>query len=658
MKNATQAAARAARYLADLDEEDDAIECSVQVPDWLVHAFVAGNRVEFKNTYMPGYADDYVWLRVAKVTTRQVQGPDGTAFGWYKLGLDLRAETPPGPAAPGWVYEDMAPGGEEPWAIEWRPHIEDTTGAVEFQSDGDDTVPGDLSRPIPDGLEYLGTPFNRLGFGVTDHLRVDIEYIQRCSLASFNDTRLTSKVYLSGAEIGNDVHTVPSTDPAFRIHETIITLTDVELSPGDTITVTSQFENPTGTPRHAGCQRRRHRVAEAVQHREPGARMRPTREMGNRALLTRGMGTTIEGTPGALDDLTDVDVTSTPPADGNALVWDAYIGEWVPGAAASALTVEDGTTSVSPVDTIVFDGATVTDDTGGQVTVAITGGGGGGGGVHELDYVQITSAASITASVEASANTVVTGSAVTYDGSTSIVVEFYAPVITPNAGAAENINIWLFDGSSSIGLMGQFTAATSATYRDPVHMTRRLTPSAAAHTYSIRATVTAGGTGTVQAGAGGSGAYMPAFIRITRATSGGTYTAWTPTLTADGGNPNLGTTGTATGRYTQHGKTVHAYGRIAFGGTGVTAGSGEYEIALPVAASTDAFPPQATVYGTAVLFDNSATTFQVAAVYGLDANECRIALNKVGAPLTASNVAPWTWAASDQIILNLTYEAA
>ena len=53
VKNSTQAAARAARYLADLDTEDDAIECSVLVPDWLVHAFVAGHRVQFKSTYMP-----------------------------------------------------------------------------------------------------------------------------------------------------------------------------------------------------------------------------------------------------------------------------------------------------------------------------------------------------------------------------------------------------------------------------------------------------------------------------------------------------------------------------------------------------------------------------------------------------------------------------
>jgi hypothetical protein len=47
---------------------------------------------------------------------------------------------------------------------------------------------------------------------------------------------------------------------------------------------------------------------------------------------------------------------------------------------------------------------------------------------------------------------------------------------------------------------------------------RRLTPSAATHTYSIRA-YTNTGTADMQAGAGGSGAKAPMFIRITRVSS-------------------------------------------------------------------------------------------------------------------------------------------
>ena len=35
--------------------------------------------------------------------------------------------------------------------------------------------------------------------------------------------------------------------------------------------------------------------------------------------------------PGPLDDLTDVDVSTVPPEDGQALVWDETLQEWVPG---------------------------------------------------------------------------------------------------------------------------------------------------------------------------------------------------------------------------------------------------------------------------------------------------------------------------------------
>jgi hypothetical protein len=149
VKNATQALARATRYVTDLATEDDAIECAVQVPDWLVHAFVAGQRVQFKATHLAdlGYGE-YVWMRVAAVTVRQLQGEDTDAHGWYELALDLRSETPPGPAAPeppgptpcaddtpGWEAQTFCPLGAgennnaaatpEPGAIQyWRAGIE------------------------------------------------------------------------------------------------------------------------------------------------------------------------------------------------------------------------------------------------------------------------------------------------------------------------------------------------------------------------------------------------------------------------------------------------------------------------------------------------------------------------------------------------------
>jgi hypothetical protein len=134
----------------------------------------------------------------------------------------------------------------------------------------------------------------------------------------------------------------------------------------------------------------------------------------------------------------------------------------------------------------------------------------------ELDYAQITSPVNVTATAEATADTIVTGNAVVYDGSTPIIVEFVADQMRPDTSAGGHyIGIYLFDGSSSIGFMGFHNIAGGST-AIPANMRRRLTPSAATHTYSIRAAVNAG-TGLISAGAGGSGAEMPAFLRITKA---------------------------------------------------------------------------------------------------------------------------------------------
>lgn len=136
---------------------------------------------------------------------------------------------------------------------------------------------------------------------------------------------------------------------------------------------------------------------------------------------------------------------------------------------------------------------------------------------YEFDYVEKTSNTTISATAEASADTVVTGSAVTYDGSTAVVIEFFTPYARPAIDAAGRLlSIYLYDGSSSIGRMGAYITPAASNDSKPILLRRRLTPSAAAHTYSIRATINAS-TGGLNAGAGGSGADMPSYIRITKA---------------------------------------------------------------------------------------------------------------------------------------------
>lgn len=136
---------------------------------------------------------------------------------------------------------------------------------------------------------------------------------------------------------------------------------------------------------------------------------------------------------------------------------------------------------------------------------------------QEIDYAEITTTVIPSATTEATAQVVVMGNAVVYDGVTPVFIEFYSPDARPDNAASQILNIWLYDGSSSIGrMLAVYAPAAAAAVEGPIYSARRFVPSAASHTYSIRASVNAG-TGAVGAGTGGGGAFIPAFIRITRA---------------------------------------------------------------------------------------------------------------------------------------------
>jgi len=135
---------------------------------------------------------------------------------------------------------------------------------------------------------------------------------------------------------------------------------------------------------------------------------------------------------------------------------------------------------------------------------------------YELAYNEFTSNVSITAVTEATANTIVTASAVTFDGSTIALIEFFSPLIEATT-SDWTVRLILYDGSSAVGILGQSKFATaSGGGEQPSRVMRRMTPSAAAHTYSVRAFMNSGTSATVFGGSAGAGAFMPGFIRITR----------------------------------------------------------------------------------------------------------------------------------------------
>lgn len=136
-------------------------------------------------------------------------------------------------------------------------------------------------------------------------------------------------------------------------------------------------------------------------------------------------------------------------------------------------------------------------------------------GSRQLAYAEITANVTISATAEASATTIMTAPAVTLDGSTAIRVECFLPALTTAAAANAVVVLPLFDGGTSLGLIGQFRTPAAIGAQTPVLVSRQFTPSAASHTYSLRG-FQSGGNGTLFAGAGGAGAFLPAYIRVSR----------------------------------------------------------------------------------------------------------------------------------------------
>lgn len=132
----------------------------------------------------------------------------------------------------------------------------------------------------------------------------------------------------------------------------------------------------------------------------------------------------------------------------------------------------------------------------------------------QLAYTEFTAPVTITATTEAGANTVVTAPAITFDGATPVVIEFFAPIVDTGA-AGQSIAAALFQDGSSIGRMGAIYGPAAA-IQAALPLRRRMTPASGSRTYSIRVFINVG-TGTVTGGAGGSGNNMPGYIRITKA---------------------------------------------------------------------------------------------------------------------------------------------
>jgi hypothetical protein len=128
---------------------------------------------------------------------------------------------------------------------------------------------------------------------------------------------------------------------------------------------------------------------------------------------------------------------------------------------------------------------------------------------RELAYAEFTANVAAPLVAEASAATVVSAPALSLDGS-PILISFFTYLVAPAAATNSAVNLFLFDGATSLGSIGRFVNPASGFFNIPAAGSRRLTPTAASHTYSIR-TNAESNAGTV-----GATAAAPGFIRITR----------------------------------------------------------------------------------------------------------------------------------------------
>lgn len=135
--------------------------------------------------------------------------------------------------------------------------------------------------------------------------------------------------------------------------------------------------------------------------------------------------------------------------------------------------------------------------------------------MSELDYVEFTSSVNVS-HVEASADTILTGTPLTFDGVTRIRVEFYCQVIEiPNSHY--DFNLGLYDNGTLTRLLVGMFSSNAGTLDVTGYGVCYLTPAAGSHTYSIRAYRSAGSSGTaiVAAGNGVGDNFPPGFYRVT-----------------------------------------------------------------------------------------------------------------------------------------------
>lgn len=130
-----------------------------------------------------------------------------------------------------------------------------------------------------------------------------------------------------------------------------------------------------------------------------------------------------------------------------------------------------------------------------------------------------------------------------------------------------------------------------------------------------------------------------------------TFTSYTPVLTASTSNPTLGSGSSQLGFYIQTGNITHYWFRVAFGTSGTAAGTGNYQISLPVDCS---FVIATQAAGAGWIYDSSGTDRYLVS-YTTGAATFLLIRYDNG---TVAAAAPFAWGASDVISGYVQYRSA
>lgn len=142
-------------------------------------------------------------------------------------------------------------------------------------------------------------------------------------------------------------------------------------------------------------------------------------------------------------------------------------------------------------------------------------GGGSSSPGFEIGYDQITASVNITSGTESAGTTLISCAAHTFDGA-PVLVSVFSPRLNP-AGATSAVVISLFESTTQLGRILLAQSDGTGVAQTQVMSGFRFTPTAGSHTYTLTAFMAPlGGTWIFAAGAGGTSAFVPAYVRFTK----------------------------------------------------------------------------------------------------------------------------------------------